>query len=82
MTSSTVNILKTNEMDNTDELTNMLESLPSYENLQETQDESVIFNENNESMTGLINLIRSHSIHQSQTDIANELPNTVRIILK
>lgn len=82
MSSSVVNLLQQKHTDNTtDELTSMLESLPSYENSQDTQDESAVFDDGNEPSTGLINLIRKNSIHTSQSSTPNELLNTVRIIL-
>jgi hypothetical protein len=82
MTSSVVNLLQTKHTDTTDELTTMLESLPSYENSQETQDESAVFDDALEPSTGLINLIRKNSLRTSQIGTTNDLLHTVRIILK
>lgn len=78
MTSSVVNLLqsKTND-ENTEEITTILESLPSYQNLQENQDESAVFEDDNEPSTGLINLIRRNSLIAAP---ANDSSNTVRII--
>lgn len=81
MTTSVVNLLQSSRVDNPDELTTMLESLPSYENLQEPQDESAIFEDDNEPSSGLINLIRKNSINESQIITTNDLSITVRIIL-
>ncbi|CAF1588645.1 unnamed protein product, partial [Adineta steineri] len=60
-----------------DELTTMLESLPSYEHSKETQEESAIFEDDNEPSTGLINLIRKTSMHSSQTITTNEISNAI-----
>ncbi|CAF1576591.1 unnamed protein product, partial [Adineta steineri] len=60
-----------------DELTTMLESLPSYENSKETQEESAIFEDDNEPSTGLINLIRKTSMHSSQIITTNDISNTI-----
>jgi hypothetical protein len=79
MSTSVVNLLQPKHIDNTDELTTMLESLPSYDNSQENQEESAIFVDDNEPSTGLINLIRKNS---SQIITTNDLSNIVRIILK
>ena len=81
MTTSVVNLLQSSHVDNTDQLSTMLESLPSYENLQETQDESAVFDDDIEPAAGLINLIRKNSITASSSGPINELLNTVRIIL-
>ena len=59
-----------------DELIPALESLPSYRNLQDNQDESAIFNEETETASGLINLIRKNS--QTEQGIT-PLPTSVRI---
>ena len=80
MTTSMVNLLQAECNDNTDELTTALESLPSYESLQETEDKPVIFDDNNEPTTGLIKLLRQNTIELSQSRTTNELSNTVRII--
>ncbi|CAF1114576.1 unnamed protein product [Rotaria sordida] len=77
MTTSMVNLLQTKHNDSTDELTTMLESLPSYENSQEIHDESAIFEDDNEPSVGLINLIRRNSMHLSQSEITNDLSNTI-----
>jgi hypothetical protein len=53
MATSVVNLLQSSHIDNSDELTTMLESLPSYESLQENQDESAIFEDDNESLLSL-----------------------------
>jgi hypothetical protein len=83
MTSSVVNLLQTKHTDNnTDELTTMLESLPSYDNSQETQDESAVFDDGNEPSTGLISLIRKDSLRTTQSGTSNDLSNAVRIILR
>jgi len=82
MSTSVVNLLKPKHIDNTDELTTMLESLPSYDNSQENQEESAIFVDDNEPSTGLINLIRKNSAQSSQILTTNDLSNIVRIILK
>jgi hypothetical protein len=82
MSTSVVNLLKPKHIDNTDELTTMLESLPSYDNSQENQEESAIFVDDNEPSTGLINLIRKNSSQSSQIITTNDLSNIVRIILK
>jgi len=81
MATSMVNLLQARHVDNPDELTTMLESLPSYENIQENQDEPAIVDDDNEPPTGLINLIRKNSVNGSQSEITNDLSNTVRIIL-
>jgi hypothetical protein len=81
MATSVVNLLQSSHVDNPDELTTMLESLPSYENLQANQDESAVFEDDNEPSIGLINLIRTNSICESQSGTTNDLLNTVRNIL-
>ena len=82
MSTSVVNLLQSKQIDSTDELTTMLESLPSYDIAPENQEESAIFDDDIEPSTGLINLIRKNSLHSSQTITKNDLANTVRIILK
>ncbi|CAF4233760.1 unnamed protein product, partial [Adineta steineri] len=77
MASSVVNLLQTKHSDNVDELTTMLESLPSYEHSKETQEESAIFEDDNEPSTGLINLIRKTSMHSSQIITTNDTSNTI-----
>jgi hypothetical protein len=81
MATSVVNLLQPSHVDNPDELTTMLESLPSYGNLQETQDESAVFDDDTEPSSGLINLIRKNSISPSQSETTNDISTTVRIIL-
>jgi len=81
MATSVVNLLQPSRVDNTDELTTMLESLPSYENLQETPDESAVFDDDTEPSIGLINLIRKNSLNPSQIETTNDISTTVRIIL-
>jgi hypothetical protein len=81
MATSMVNLLQAKHVDNLDELTTMLESLPSYENIQENQDEPAIVDDDNEPSTGLINLIRKNSVNGSQSETTNDLSTTVRIIL-
>ena len=81
MATSVVNLLQSSRVDNTDELTTMLESLPSYENLQVTQAEAAVFDDDNEPSCGLINLIRKTSISPLETETTNDISNTVRIIL-
>ncbi len=81
MATSVVNLVQSKRIDNPDELTTMLESLPSYETLQEIQDESAVFDADNEPSSGLISLIRKNSIQASQSETTNDLSNTVRIIL-
>ena len=71
----------TSSVVNPDELTTMLESLPSYENSQETQDESAVFGDENEPSSGLIRLIRTNSNGTSQSGTTTDVLNTVRIIL-
>ncbi|CAF4295956.1 unnamed protein product, partial [Rotaria magnacalcarata] len=44
------------------------------QNLQETQDESAVFDDDNEPSTGLISLIRKNSL---QAGIANDTANTI-----
>jgi hypothetical protein len=61
---STINFLVPRSLDNSDELTTVLESLPSYENLKQTSDEPPVFDDEKEPATGIINLIR----HNSQPD--------------
>ncbi|CAF4535218.1 unnamed protein product, partial [Rotaria magnacalcarata] len=73
MTSSMINLLQANHSDSTEEIASILEALPSYQNLQETQDESAVFDDDNEPSTGLISLIRKNSL---QAGIANDTANT------
>lgn len=80
MAASVVNLVQSKRIDNVDELTTALESLSSYETLQQPQDESAVFDEDNEPTTGLISLIRKNSTQPSET--TNDTSNTVRIILK
>ncbi|CAF4034627.1 unnamed protein product [Rotaria sp. Silwood2] len=77
MTTSMVNLVQTKHNDSTDELTKMLESLPSYENSQDNQDESAIFEDDIEPSTGLINLIRRNSMQLSSSETTNDLSNTI-----
>jgi hypothetical protein len=81
MATSVVNLVQSKRIDNVDELTTKLESLSSYENLQEIQEEPAIFDDDNEPSSGLINLIRKNSIQGSQADTTNDFSNTVRITL-
>ncbi|CAM4765616.1 unnamed protein product [Rotaria magnacalcarata] len=74
MTSSMINLLQANHSDSTEEIASILEALPSYQNLQETQDESAVFDDDNEPSTGLISLIRKNSL---QAGIANDTTNTI-----
>ncbi len=82
MATSVVNLVQSKRIDNSDELTTTLESLSSYENLQEIQEESAIFDDDIEPTSGLINLIRKNSLQTSQSETTNDISNTVRIILK
>jgi hypothetical protein len=81
MTTSVVNLVQSKRIDNVDELTAKLESLSSYENIQETPDVPAVFEDDNEPSIGLINLIRKNSVQGSQPDTTNDFSNTVRIIL-
>jgi hypothetical protein len=81
MATSVVNLLQPKRIDNPDELTTILESLSSYQNLQENPDESAVFDDDTEPSSGLINLIRTNSIHLSETETTNDSSNIVRIIL-
>lgn len=78
MTTSVVNLVQSNHVENSDELISTLESLQSYENLQENTDESAIFEDDTEPSSGLINLIRRNSVVKST--VPNDSSNTVRII--
>ena len=73
MTSS-IKILGSRLLDNKDELTTVLESLPSYESLIQTSDEPPVFDDEKEPATGLIDLIRRNS----QADDAADTVTTVR----
>jgi hypothetical protein len=77
MATSVVNLVQSKRIDNVDELTTKLESLSSYENLQEIQEEPAIFDDDNEPSSGLINLIRKNSIQGSQADTTNDFSNTI-----
>lgn len=77
MTTSVVNLLQPKSSESTDELASMLESLPSYENLQESREQSAIFDEESEPPSGLINLIRRDSVRTVQSITTNDAPNTV-----
>jgi hypothetical protein len=72
MTSS-IKILGSRLLDNKDELTTVLESLPSYESLIQTSDEPPVFDDEKEPATGLIDLIRRNS----QADDAADTITTV-----
>ena len=80
MSASMVNLVQSKRVDNVDQLTTALESLSSYDNLQLTQDESAVFDEDNEPTSGLISLIRKNSVQS--LDMTNDSSNTVRISLK
>ena len=81
MTSSVVNLVQTKHNAATEELTSMLEALPSSENSHENREESAIFDEENEPSSGLINRIRRNSVHSSQIITTADSSNTVRVIL-
>lgn len=84
MTTPVAHLLGSKSTDNEEELIAKLESLPSYETSQETQEESAIFEDDSEPSTGLISLIRRNSVptSQSTTVTTNEVTSTVRIILE
>lgn len=75
-----VNLVQSKRVDNVEQLTTTLESLASYDNLQQPQDESAVFDEDNEPSSGLISLIRKNSVQLP--DMNNDSSNTVRICLK
>lgn len=81
MTSSVVNLVQAKHNATTEELTNMLEALPSSENSHESREASAIFDDENEPSSGLINLIRKNSVRSSQTITTADSSNTVRVIL-
>lgn len=82
MSTSMVNLVQSKRIDNVDQLTTALESLSSLDNLQQTQDESAVFDEDNEPTSGLINFIRKNSVQISEaTPTTNDSTNTVRISL-
>ena len=81
MSTTVANLLTASHPDSTEELTTLLESLPSYGNLTAPEDESAIFDEENEPSTGLINLIRTNSGQQSQLAPATEPLNPVSVVL-
>ena len=61
---STLELLIPKPLVNSEELTTVLESLPSYETLNHTSDEPAVVDEENELSTGLIQQIR----HNSQSE--------------
>ncbi|CAF0837499.1 unnamed protein product [Adineta ricciae] len=77
MTSSVVNLVQAKHNAATEELTSMLEALPSSENSQEHREESAIFDDENEPASGLINRIRRNSVHSSQTITTADSLNTI-----
>ena len=77
MTSS-IKILGSDSLENTDELTSVLESLPAYDHLIQTSDEPPVFDDEKEPATGLIDMIR----HNSQADDATDTITTVRKTIK
>lgn len=65
---STLEFLIPRKLDNPDEeLTTVLESLPSYENLTQKSDEPAVFDDEKEPATGLIELIRHNSQSEETT---------------
>ena len=87
MSASMVNLVQSKHVDNVEQLTTALESLSSFDNLQQTQDESAVFDEDNELTSGLINFIRKNSVPASETSTlttttTNDSSNTVRILVE
>jgi len=71
-----IDLLIPKSIDNPDELTSMLESLPSYENLTQNSDEPAVFDDEQEPSTGLIELIRKNS---EPREVTTDSSNTVRM---
>ena len=63
-----------------DMLSSRLESLPSYENLNQNSDEQAVFNEEQEPSSGLINLIRRNSYMEDDENISSA--DVVSILVK
>jgi hypothetical protein len=74
---SVLELLMPRTIDNPDELTSMLESLPSYDNLTQNSDEPAVFADEQEPPTGLINLIRKNSDLEEEEPI--NMSNIVRM---
>ena len=63
-------------LENPEELTAVLESLPSYESLTQNSDEPAVFDDEQEPSSGLIDLIRRNSQADDEKD---QLTDSVRL---
>lgn len=70
---STLELLIPKPLVNQEELANVLESLPSYESLNQTSDEPAVFDEEKEPSSGLIEQIR----HNSQSEEPGSIPSPI-----
>jgi hypothetical protein len=64
---SAIDFLVPGSLGNHDELTTVLESLPSYESLTQTSDEPPVFDDEKEPATGIIDIIRHNSQSEEST---------------
>jgi hypothetical protein len=64
---SAIDFLVPGSLGNPDELTTVLESLPSYESLTQTSDEPPVFDDEKEPATGIIDIIRHNSQSEEST---------------
>ena len=72
---STIGFLVPKSLDQPEELTTALESLPSYESLIQTSEEPAVFDDEKEPATGLIDFIRRNSQTEEPT---TNVPTIVR----
>lgn len=66
-------------IDTPDNLTSVLESLPSYEDLTQSSDEPAVFDDEQEPPVGLIDLIRRNSEIEGAITNLSETVRTIKL---